>query len=75
MLAIASISLFLDISTLNNFNDWKIELFGKLPVALIVTWNRHNCACTVPTKHIIRDPNWHFRVIHWIDGISTCEHT
>ena len=51
-------SRLINVSTRDDFNDWQVELFREFMVALIVSWNRHDCTRSVRSKDIISDPDW-----------------
>ena len=75
MKTIFSIGSFCYISTFKHFYDWKVKLFGKFPVTLVMGWHSHNGTCTVTSKNIIRNPDWDFLAIDRVDGISTGPNT
>ena len=59
----------------NYLDDRNIELCSKFKVTVIMSRYTHNCSCTIVSKYIIRQPDWNFRPVDWIDCIATCEYT
>ena len=69
--AIFCVSSLFNVSTFQHFYDWKVKLFSKFPVTLIVGRYGHNSTCSVAGKNIVSNPDWNFFTIDRVDGIST----
>src|SRR5215831_7504960 len=51
------------------------EFCGKLAIALIMRWHRHDRAGAVPDKHVVGDPDWDFFTVSWIERMPAGEDT
>ena len=69
--AIFCVGSFCYVATFEHFYNWKIKLFSKFPVTLIVGRNGHDGTCSVASKNIVGNPDWNFFPIDRIDGIGT----
>ena len=69
------ITLFAHISSLYQWDDRQIEMFGKSIVTTVVSRNSHNGACSVSSQNIIAHPNRNLLICKGIDGITACKYT
>ncbi|RSI63584.1 hypothetical protein D8863_09965 [Streptococcus oralis] len=70
MKTIFCVGSFCYISTFKHFYDWKVKLFGKFPVTLVMGRHSHYRTCTIASKNIVGNPDWNFLAIDRVDGIS-----
>ena len=74
--SVLSPSLFLYVYlAFENFNNRKIELLCKFPVAVIVCRNSHDCACSIAYKNVVRNPNWNKLIVYRVYCVASAENT
>ena len=56
---------------LQDFDDRKIELLGKLPVPFIMGRNSHDGSCSVGNENIVCNPDRKLMSVYRVDGIGT----
>ena len=71
MKTVFCVGSFFNVSTFKHFYDWKVKLFGKFPVTLVMGRHSHDSTCSITSKNIVSDPDWNFLAIDRVDGIST----
>ena len=75
MLAILGPGLGLNIyRRFKNLDNRKVELFGKLPVPVVVGRYCHYGTGSVGDEDIVGNPDWNAVAIHRVYGIAACEH-
>ena len=75
MKAIFCVGSFFNVSTFKYFDDWKVKLFGKFPVTLIVGRHSHDSTCSIARQYVVGNPDWDFFTVNRVYSISTSPNT
>ena len=68
-------ALFWDISTLNQWDDWEVEMLCKGIVTTVVSRHSHNRSRSIASQNILWNPNRNLLTSEWIDTVWAWEDT